>query len=106
MTPLKRSVFVEFNGPDQDHARGLSSDVTSTWQTSGWRPSIRSLHPKTSETPRSITIGSFQRFPSTTKKTAFNPHRLVPAQFNEFYPKRSGSTAPPTPHILPPERPG
>ena len=51
MTPLNRSVFVELNSPDQDHARGLSTDVTSTWQTSGWRPSIRSLHPKTSETP-------------------------------------------------------
>ncbi len=51
MTPLKRSVFVELNSPDQDHARGLSTDVTSTWQTSGWRPSIRSLHPKNSETP-------------------------------------------------------
>ncbi len=39
------------------------------------------------EPPKHIlhSTGSFQRFANTGKKTAFNPHRFVPAQFNEFY---------------------
>ena len=36
-------------------------------------------------------------------KNTFNTQRLVPAPFNEFYPKRSGPTFPPLHTILPPE---
>ena len=52
MKPAKHSVFVELNGPDQQQARGLSSDRNSARQTCGCMHSIRSLHPRNSETHR------------------------------------------------------
>jgi hypothetical protein len=51
-------------------------------------------------------IDALPRFASAGKKKAFNSHRFVPAQFNEFYPKRSGPTDPLNPHHLPPEHSG
>jgi hypothetical protein len=39
----------------------------------------------------------------SSHKNLFNTHRLVPAQFNEFYPKCSGPTIPSLHAMLPPE---
>jgi hypothetical protein len=52
MTPSQRSVFVELNGPGQGDAGRLSSNRNSAPHIRGWMQSIRSLHPKTSETHR------------------------------------------------------
>jgi hypothetical protein len=38
-----------------------------------------------------------------SRKKPFNTQQLVPAPFNEFYPKRSGPTIPSLHAILPPE---
>jgi hypothetical protein len=38
-----------------------------------------------------------------SRKKPFNTQSLVPAPFNEFYPKRSGPTIPSLHAILPPE---
>jgi len=84
MTPAKRSVFVELNGTDQEQASGLSSDRTSARQTCGPMHFICSLRPRTSEThrPSHRFLPVIRQY---RQETAFNPHRFVPAQFNEFY---------------------
>ncbi len=54
MTPLQRSVSVEFNGPDQDHARPLSIARIPRHQTRGWISFATQLAPQTSQTGRFI----------------------------------------------------
>jgi hypothetical protein len=46
---------------------------------------------------------SYAPLRAISRKKPFNTQRLVPAPFNEFYPKRSGSTIHLQHTILPPE---
>jgi hypothetical protein len=49
---------------------------------------------------RAVSGASFR---AISRKKLFNTQQLVPASFNEFYPKRSGPTIPSLHAILPPE---
>jgi hypothetical protein len=46
MKPSQRSVFVELNGPDQDHARPLSIAGIPRRQTRGWMSFDTQLGPE------------------------------------------------------------
>jgi hypothetical protein len=50
---------------------------------------------------RAVSGASFR---AISRKKPFNTQHLVPAPFNEFYPKRSSPTIPSLHAILPPER--
>ena len=92
-------------GSDRSLSRSLSPVDRRTL------PRVRPLNPsarqrfRSLEAPHSPSIVPVLPAHSLTvsRKKPFNTQRLVPAPFNEFYPKCSGPTIP-LPHaILPPE---
>src|SRR5260370_364974 len=79
-------------------------DVCLLWTlltTERARPTFRvPLQTRKHQNPIVHLAASFPRLANNREKKLFNPHRLVPAQFNEFYPKCSGPTFPFNPNLL------
>jgi len=91
---------------DQDYARGLLIiEPLKTPKNARATPFDPLLNSKTSEPHRFLTLAYSPKIAGDPVKREFNPHRFIPAQFNEFYPKRSGPADPLNPHHLPPEHP-
>ena len=89
-------------GSDQNLSRVLSTVVPVAAESSSATPRHQRFLPW-----KPITHLPSRRFtrsiPRHQPQNPFNTQRLVPAPFNEFYPKRSGPTFPSLHAISPPE---
>ena len=89
-------------GSDRDLSSALSTVVPIVAES----PSATPRHPRFPlsklVTPLPSRL-SRAPLPPISRKNPFNTQRLVPAPFNEFYPKRSGPAIPSLHAILSPE---
>jgi hypothetical protein len=101
MTGAIDSVLVPFSGSHQSLSRSLSPvdhiNVERSPATSRCPLFSRRKPPLHPPQP----VSSLDAVGTVSCKNTFNTQRLVPAPFNEFYPKRSGTTIPLHPHRPP-----